>query len=95
VAVPEIAVIGIIAASSPLDVSLVTDHGVEIPAGGVTSQTIDRVLEESHERLELREVIPRIGPQPDECASAGAPVAGHALACPESSARDPRRRSCP
>ena len=56
------------------NLSHVTDHDVGIAgAGGVTSQTIDRVLEESHDRLLelLRAVIPAIGPQPDdECANA-------------------------
>jgi 5'-methylthioadenosine phosphorylase len=56
------------------NLSLVTDHDVGIAgAGGVTSKTVDRVLEESHDRLLelLRAAIPRIGPQPDdECANA-------------------------
>ena len=56
------------------NVSLVTDHDVGIAgAGGVTSQTIDRVMDESMERLRalIAAAIPRIGPQPDdECATA-------------------------
>jgi 5'-methylthioadenosine phosphorylase len=56
------------------NVSLVTDHDVGIAgAGGVTSQTIDRVMDESMERLRALIVaaIPRIGPQPDdECSTA-------------------------
>jgi 5'-methylthioadenosine phosphorylase len=56
------------------NISLVTDHDVGIAgAGGVTSLTVDRVLDESLARLRslLRAAIPRIGPQPeDECATA-------------------------
>jgi 5'-methylthioadenosine phosphorylase len=56
------------------NVSLVTDHDVGIAgAGGVTSQTIDRVMDESMERLQglIAAAIPRIGPQPDdECSTA-------------------------
>ena len=56
------------------NVSLVTDHDVGIAgAGGVTSQTIDRVMDESMERLRtlIAAAIPRIAPQPDdECSTA-------------------------
>jgi 5'-methylthioadenosine phosphorylase len=56
------------------NVSLVTDHDVGIAgAGGVTSQTIDRVMDESMERFRalITAAVPRIGPQPDdECANA-------------------------
>jgi 5'-methylthioadenosine phosphorylase len=56
------------------NVSLVTDHDVGIAgAGGVTSQTIDRVMDESMERLHtlIAAAILRIGPQPDdECSTA-------------------------
>jgi 5'-methylthioadenosine phosphorylase len=56
------------------NLSIVTDHDVGIAgAGGVTSQTIDRVMDESLERLRalIRAAVGRIGPQPDdECATA-------------------------
>jgi 5'-methylthioadenosine phosphorylase len=56
------------------NISIVTDHDVGIAgAGGVTSQTIDRVMDESMERLHtlIAAAIPRIGPQPDdECSTA-------------------------
>jgi 5'-methylthioadenosine phosphorylase len=56
------------------NVSVVTDHDVGIEGvGGVTSQTVKRVMAESVERLRrlLRAAVPAIGPQPDdECATA-------------------------
>ncbi len=56
------------------NLSLVTDHDVGIAgAGGVTSQTVARVMAEGLGRLRtlLRTAIPRIGPQPDDvCATA-------------------------
>ena len=56
------------------NLSVVTDHDVGIEgAGGVTTQTVARVMAESLDRLHrlLRATIPRIGPQPqDVCATA-------------------------
>jgi 5'-methylthioadenosine phosphorylase len=56
------------------NVSLVTDYDVGIAgAGAVTSLTIDRVMDETMERLQalIRAAVPNVGPQPDdECASA-------------------------
>jgi 5'-methylthioadenosine phosphorylase len=56
------------------NLSLVTDHDVGIAgAGGVTSQTVARVMAEGSDRLRtlLRAAIPRIGPQPEDvCATA-------------------------
>jgi 5'-methylthioadenosine phosphorylase len=56
------------------NLSIVTDHDIGIDGvGGVTSETITRVMAESIERLRrlLQAAIPEIGPQPqDDCATA-------------------------
>jgi 5'-methylthioadenosine phosphorylase len=56
------------------NLSVVTDHDVGLEGvGGVTSQTVTRVMADSadHVRRLLRAAMPEIGPQPDdECATA-------------------------
>jgi 5'-methylthioadenosine phosphorylase len=56
------------------NLSIVTDHDIGMDGvGGVTSETIARVMAESLERLNrlLQTAIPEIGPQPeDDCATA-------------------------